>query len=110
VEDPLARWIESTFGLTTEEPSGRLRRAEPRSIDGEGGAAEKLSALTSLPPEQCAKAIANGLLAGCSTEDAATGFPAFAFRLHQFISRGDTVYASTISSGASSWASRNRST
>jgi ATP-dependent helicase YprA (DUF1998 family) len=92
-EDPLARWIESTFGLATEEPSGRLRRADPRSIDGAAGAAEELGALTGLPAERCARAIADGLLAGCSTVDPATGFPDFAFRLHQFISRGDTVYA-----------------
>ena len=34
-----------------------------------------------------------GLLAGYATFDPTTRFPAFAFRLHQFISRGDTVYA-----------------
>ena len=35
------------------------------------------------------------MLAGYTCEhNPATGFPAFAFRLHQFISRGDTVYAS----------------
>ncbi len=35
------------------------------------------------------------MLAGYTCErNPATGFPAFAFRLHQFISRGDTIYAS----------------
>ena len=34
-----------------------------------------------------------GLMAGYAVKDPATGFPVFAFRLHQFISRGDTVYA-----------------
>src|SRR5439155_20794780 len=36
-----------------------------------------------------------GLLAGYACEpNPETGFPAFAFRVHQFLSRGDTVYAS----------------
>jgi hypothetical protein len=34
------------------------------------------------------------LLAGYRAVDPETRFPAFAFRLHQFISRGDTAYAS----------------
>jgi hypothetical protein len=34
------------------------------------------------------------LLAGYNLGNPDTGMPIFAFRLHQFISRGDTVYAS----------------
>ena len=34
------------------------------------------------------------LLAGYAAPEPATGGPLFAFRLHQFVSRGDTVYAS----------------
>ena len=95
VRDPLSVWIESTFGVTTEEDTSRLIRTTPRSISGEDGAASKLAGLTGLPEDRCAEAIQEGLLAGYSCEpDPDTGRPPFAFRLHQFISRGDTVYAS----------------
>ena len=70
-------------------------RVTPRSISGENGAARELSELTGIPPDECAEAIRKQLLASYRGEkDPETGFPVFAFRLHQFISRGDTVYAS----------------
>lgn len=94
VKDPLSIWLESTFGLTTEPTTGRLVRAQPRSITGDEGAARQLSALTHVNVEHCTRAIEAGLLSGYRCLDPHTGFPAFAFRLHQFISRGDTVYAS----------------
>lgn len=94
VADPLAIWIESTFGLTAEATSGRLRRAQPISISGPTGAAAQLSALTKIEPKQCQAAIEQALLAGYQVKHPETDFPVFAFRLHQFISRGDTVYAS----------------
>ena len=94
IHDPLSIWLESTFGLTTEPATGRLVRAQPRSITGEDGAAHQLSELTGVSVEQCTRAIEAGLLSGYRCLDPETGFPAFAFRLHQFISRGDTVFAS----------------
>lgn len=92
--DPLASWIESTFGLTAEPQTGRLRRARPSSITGPRGAAGPLAQKLGLDEGICAKAIQDALLAGYRVRNPDTGFPAFAFRLHQFISRGDTVYAS----------------
>jgi ATP-dependent helicase YprA (DUF1998 family) len=95
IKDPLSVWIESTFGVTTEQEMGRLVRTTPRTISGANGAARKLAEITGLPEERCARAIQEGLLAGYSCEpDPNTARPPFAFRLHQFISRGDTVYAS----------------
>ncbi len=95
VNDPLSIWIESTFGIAQEGGSGRLIRMLPKSISGSEGAAHELGRLTGIPVEQCASAIQDGLLGGYLCEpNPETGFPAFAFRLHQFISRGDTVYAS----------------
>ena len=91
IANPLSSWIESTFGLVEEE--GRLVRAQPLAIEGPAGAGALLSTLTGLLPDKCAEAIKTHLLAGYSTENH-SGFPAFAFRLHQFLSRGDTVYAS----------------
>ena len=95
VQDPLSVWIESTFGVATDPASGRLVRSIPRTISGECGAARELTGLTGVPEDDCVRAIREGLLAGYTCEpDPETGFRPFAFRLHQFISRGDTVYAS----------------
>jgi ATP-dependent helicase YprA (DUF1998 family) len=94
IADPLAVWIETTFGLESEPESGRLRRARPLSITSAGGAAERLSVLTGVPAAQCTAAIQQTLLAGYDALHPETRFPAFAFRLHQFISRGDRAYAS----------------
>jgi very-short-patch-repair endonuclease len=95
IRDPLSIWIEGTFGIRAEEPTSRLIRSEPRSITGAKGAAEELQDLTGAPLETCADRIEEQLLASYGGErDPDTGFPVFAFRLHQFISRGDTVYAS----------------
>lgn len=94
-QDPLSIWIESTFGVRRDPVSGRLERAVPQSITGEAGAARALSNVTGAPVERCVSAIEEALLAGYTCEpNPETGFPPFAFRLHQFISRGDTVYAS----------------
>src|SRR5690606_39046494 len=40
------------------------------------------------------KAIQSALLSGYASTNPETGFPTFAFRLHQFISKGDTVHSS----------------
>ncbi len=94
IADPLSSWIESTFGVV-RDTSGRLRRRRPRSITGKDGAAMELSRLTGVGEDRAKRAIEEALLAGYTCErNPETGFPAFAFRLHQFISRGDTIYAS----------------
>lgn len=95
LQDPLSIWIETTLGVMADPKSGHLTRAVPLSIWGEEGGAKQLSALTGFREAQCGKAIEARLLASYSCEpNPDTGFPVFAFRLHQFISRGDTVYAS----------------
>lgn len=95
IRDPLCCWIESTLGIQKEGDSGRLVRATPKSVDGQDGAAALLSKLTGIASEICSMAIKAALLGGTQCEpNPATGFKPFAFRLHQFISRGDAVYAS----------------
>lgn len=95
VTDPLSSWLETTFGVTRESGTGILVRTAPRTIGGSDGAASDLSRVTGLAEDQCVGAIRGGLLAGYTCEpNPETGFPAFAFRVHQFLSRGDTVYAS----------------
>jgi ATP-dependent helicase YprA (DUF1998 family) len=93
--DPLSSWIESAFGLMRDPTTGGLIRAKPRSIRGEDGAARELSALTQSSEQACEAALERWLLGGYqAAPNPVTMGPTFAFRLHQFISRGDTVYAS----------------
>src|SRR5581483_3052773 len=94
VAAPLASWLESTFGVR-RDVVGRLERQRPRSIDGPDGAAAELAALTGVDTAVCADAIRRWLLGSYEAErHPETGFPIFAFRVHQFLGRGDTVYAS----------------
>ncbi|GCF11078.1 DEAD/DEAH box helicase [Dictyobacter arantiisoli] len=94
IHDPLSTWLESTFGITTREE--RLVRTRPlRITGGDTSAAVRLSSLTGVPVERCSKIIEDGLLAGYEqVQHPQTGRSPFAFRLHQFISKGDMVYAS----------------
>jgi ATP-dependent helicase YprA (DUF1998 family) len=94
-DDALAAWIEGTFGLTgAPGQEDRLVRARPRPLVGPSGIASDLGELTGIYPERAAAAITRTLERGHELRDEATGFPLFAFRLHQFFSRGDAVYAS----------------
>lgn len=94
ITDPLASWLETTLGLDEEPGTGRLVRARPRAITGGSGVAGELSGLTGQPENGCAEAITETLLAGYGIGQPGTGLPVFAFRVHQFFSRGETVYAS----------------
>lgn len=90
----MAGWLESNFGLTNED-DGSLVRQVPLPINGENGATRRLAELSGLDETICERAIRNWLLAGYECEpDPDSRLRPFAFRLHQFISRGDTVYAS----------------
>jgi hypothetical protein len=88
--DPLAAWIESTFGLVEDE-TGSLIRSAPTTVPA---AAELLVATTGIHAAACARAIRNMLLAGSQARHPDHGRPLFAFRLHQFVSKGDTVHVS----------------
>lgn len=93
LQDPLTIWIEYTFGLREEAESGRLIRSKPRSILGKDGAANELSELTKEPLDRCIKAIQQVLLEGSKFRNEQDR-SVFAFRLHQFMSKGEAVYAS----------------
>ncbi len=91
---PLASWIESTFGVRSEQDSDRLVRQAPRNLQGEHSASEELAALTRTDPTRCADVLRDYLLNGSSLRRSESSrFPIFAFRLHQFFTRGDTVWA-----------------
>lgn len=85
--DSLAAWVEEAFGLEVED--GRLVRRTPITF-GEG--VRQLSSQTGLPEEVCAERLKEILTLGnrVRNED---GEPVFAFRLHQFLATGGTVYA-----------------
>jgi ATP-dependent helicase YprA (DUF1998 family)/very-short-patch-repair endonuclease len=90
---PLSSWIESAFGIRSERETGRLVRQAPRRLFGHDGAAEELAQLTSTDPTRCAQVIRRFLLKGSQIyRSPGSRFPVFAFRLHQFFTRGDTVW------------------
>jgi len=98
-QHPLASWIESTFGVRTEDGTDRLIRQAPRRLQGgelehQQSAAAELAALTATDPAHCAVVLRRFLLQGSTLRRSASSrFPIFAFRLHQFFTRGDTVWA-----------------
>jgi ATP-dependent helicase YprA (DUF1998 family) len=96
--DPLAGWVETIFGLEQDMSTDRLiRRRTPLTVPR---AAADLAEITGLPPANCDSAIRAVLRAGATVIDPDLGRPVFAFRLHQFLSKGDNVYA-TIETPAS---------
>ncbi|EMI55918.1 DEAD/DEAH box helicase domain-containing protein [Rhodopirellula sallentina SM41] len=92
--DPLASWIESTFGVRRELETGKLIRRQPQPLRGKSGAAAALAAIANTSIEESETAIERYLYGGSRCKQPENGFPVFAFRLHQFITRGDTAWAS----------------
>ena len=82
---PLVRAVEYELGLAVE-PDGRLKRRAPRPLSE---VARHLAAQTGADPQRCADAIRNALIQGT----ALTGGQGMRFKLHQFISQGQTLYA-----------------
>ncbi|MFF5183448.1 protein kinase [Streptomyces sp. NPDC000345] len=89
VRDPLARWVEDRFGLVADDATGRLVRRPPTQVEV---AARELHEQSGVDEATCAKAIRATLEAGSQALNPRTERPLFAFRLHQFLSKGDTVY------------------
>lgn len=96
---PLTSWIESVFGVCAEAATGRLIRQQPRRLEGgeitgEISAANELAQMTSTEPADCAKTLRQFLLRGSEIRRSESSrYPIFAFRLHQFLTRGDTVWS-----------------
>jgi superfamily II DNA/RNA helicase len=87
--DPLASWIEDTFGVTEEHETGLLIRRAPTTVTR---AAVELADLTGTDAALAASAIRATLLAGSRAKAGAPPRSLFAFRLHQFVSKGGSVY------------------
>lgn len=95
---PLTSWIESTFGVREEDGTHRLIRQVPRRLQGDDienqkSAASELAELAGADPGRCATTLRIFLLHGSKLRRTESNrFPIFAFRLHQFFTRGDTVW------------------
>lgn len=88
--DHLASWIEDTFGIEREEGSGPLVRRPPTTVQK---AAEVLAGHVGMPALACANALRATLLAGSRARHPEHRRPLFAFRLHQFLSKGSSIFA-----------------
>ncbi len=84
---PLAAWAEEAFGIESEE--GRLIRRAPRTVEA---AVRRLADESGLPSSLCMDRLQAVLGAGNEAvlDD---GHPVFAFRLHQWLSSGNSIYA-----------------
>ncbi|CAO5184398.1 DEAD/DEAH box helicase domain-containing protein [Frankia sp. AiPs1] len=92
--DPLAIWVEDTFGLANsgnDGNDGRLKRRTPTTLPR---AAAELAQRTARAEAVCAAAISAMLAEGAAAREPETDRPLFAFRLHQFLTKGDTAYVS----------------
>lgn len=85
--DPLAIWVEEKFGLDKDD-EGRLARQLPKKLST---AVTELNQLTGVDEDTCREQLRALLLTGSKVRDPG-GRPLFAFKLHQFIGKGDTVY------------------
>lgn len=86
-EHPVSGWIELSLGLAREER--RWVRARPQTI---AYAAKQLAHDSALDESHCEEYLRNFLLASYQCRDSKNK-PLFAFRLHQFISGANTLYA-----------------
>lgn len=90
---PLSSWIESTFGVQAEEGTGRLIRQAPQRLRGAESASERLAEIAGSDPQRTYELLRAFLLKGSEIRRSESSrFPIFAFRLHQFLTRGDTVW------------------
>ncbi|MCV7195926.1 DEAD/DEAH box helicase [Mycobacterium angelicum] len=86
-QDQLAIWTEQHFGLDIDD-EGRLARRPPSKLSD---AAKKLHDETGVNEAICRAKLQALLVAGSRARDP-QGRALFAFKLHQFIGKGDTVY------------------
>jgi ATP-dependent helicase YprA (DUF1998 family) len=96
----LSSWIETIFGIDVDGETRRFVRQSPKPLSGRNSAAAILAGLTKVEVSRCEQRLREFLLRGSELRRGdSSRFPIFAFRLHQFFTRGDTVWA-TIESEA----------
>ena len=89
--DPLATWIEEVFGFEPGSPADSPRRRRRPPTRPRGGAPAGRADRRG-PRRRARRRSRTTLQAGSRIVNPATGRPLFAFRLHQFLSKGDNVY------------------
>jgi len=87
VNHPLAAWVEEAFGLASED--GRLVRREPETFEA---AVRRLVDEAGMEEPTCRQRL-HAILDAGNEAIAEDGEPVFAFRLHQFLSSGSSVYS-----------------
>jgi hypothetical protein len=92
VKDPLAAWVETHFGVRVNPANGDLVR--PQAPSTLADAAQQLAGETGQLVDRCKEVIQDVLQLGARLTAPRTQRPVFAFRLHQFLSKGDNVFLS----------------
>ncbi|MFO0560257.1 MAG: DEAD/DEAH box helicase [Polyangiales bacterium] len=92
---PLTEWLESMVGFDIESGTGRLIRRKPLPLDGDDGIAQLLVDDVQLPLARCREVLHDHLIAGSKCRDD-RGRAVLPFRLHQFVSKGENVYATLL--------------
>ncbi len=87
-QHPLMRWIEYELGVEIQ-PDGTLRRRIPRTLSE---VAKILAERTGFPEDTCLHRLRETLLLA-NRLASQEGQRAFAFKIHQFISQGGSLYA-----------------
>jgi len=87
---PLAQWLEANLGFRRDAPDGPYERRGARKL---ADLATDLAELTDTLPYIAVRRLRECLVAGNRVKHPTTGFPVFAYRLHQWIGRGMTVFA-----------------
>ncbi|GIV18242.1 MAG: DEAD/DEAH box helicase [Armatimonadota bacterium] len=85
---PLARWVEHQFGIEKEE-EGKFKRRMPRTLSE---AAQQLAQETGIDHSVCEERLRQVLATGGQLQRE-EGTRVFAFKLHQFLAQGRSLYA-----------------
>jgi hypothetical protein len=88
LQNPLTNWLETAVGIE-RDGEGVFRRKVPRSLRD---IASDLAKITEAPVDTCTGKLQEMFLSGSRTQHP-NGGAVFAFKLHQFISQGRSVYA-----------------
>jgi very-short-patch-repair endonuclease len=89
IADPLAQWLEANLGFTRASPDDPYERRVARKL---ADLADHLAKTTRVPAHVAERRLRECLVAGNRVQNPTTGFPVFAYRLHQWIGRGATVF------------------
>ena len=92
LESHLSVWLEQKVGLKWVQTESRWIRQKPLPLLKNSGIAKKLSNETGINPTTCLEKIKGHLLHGYHLDFSQNTIRPFTFRLHQFLSRGESVW------------------